>query len=353
MSGRLGCAQSYQVAVHRRGGTARHMDIPRFRSLKWGRRRNEISEGQVIVPKTAISRDCCRLLGQVGTWRHELSLYRDGALQWQGPIWAVEEDKTTVTIDARDVLAWLDRSDNQQPMEFVAGLAGAALPRAVIQWLVQDAFSGGNDPNILAYVQVKAGTGSPPLIERDALAHSLNTWNEIQELIKLDVNVFAVGRVIYIADRDWDTYRSVFVTPDHFMDDLVVREAGSEVATAATVTGDLSVPIIGTAGGLDPVYGRITQFSTSDNSDQETVDGIAAAQVAAGLPAPVVLRVPDGSQLNQSFPLRMHELIPGRLMTVGVRNYCRPLQAAFALERLDVDFSAAGEKVSIAVSTAA
>src|SRR5690606_28272131 len=122
MTGRLGCAETYSAAVHLRGGRVlwTPLDTEGITALSWGRKLGDYSEASVTVAKKDLPRECLQRLADtvnetgritpgVHVWSHELSIYRDGRLVWQGPIIQPQESRTEITLDARDALFWNDR----------------------------------------------------------------------------------------------------------------------------------------------------------------------------------------------------------------------------------------------------
>jgi hypothetical protein len=59
----------------------------------------------------AVHQDTGRV-GQIEPYAHELSLYRDSELVWQGPVTRTVENRTTFTVEAKDVTEWLARCVN-------------------------------------------------------------------------------------------------------------------------------------------------------------------------------------------------------------------------------------------------
>lgn len=121
--GTLGCAGEYQAAIFHRGG--QRVFIPAARlgvnvtSVEWERRLKDTSAARVVIAKRQLDAECCADLGTADPWCHELAVYRDQDLVWQGPILRVNEEEAQITIDAVDVTAWLAKLVNTQSSVYV------------------------------------------------------------------------------------------------------------------------------------------------------------------------------------------------------------------------------------------
>lgn len=116
--GTLGCAQEYQAAIFYRGG--QRVVIPASRlgvnvtGVEWERRLRETAPGRVVIAKRELDPACCADLGTVTPWCHELAVYRDQSLVWQGPVLKVTEETDQITIDGVDITGWLAKLVNTQ-----------------------------------------------------------------------------------------------------------------------------------------------------------------------------------------------------------------------------------------------
>jgi phage replication-related protein YjqB (UPF0714/DUF867 family) len=118
----LGCAEDYTAAIHWRGGGRTYIPTSFFAGnmteVHWERRLNETSQAYITVAKPGRDPACCALLGEIHPWCHELTIYRDGQLVWQGPVVMVEETLDAITVTANDVTAWLARLVNTQLLDW-------------------------------------------------------------------------------------------------------------------------------------------------------------------------------------------------------------------------------------------
>lgn len=255
---RLGCADNYTARVDWRGGARTFIDLQdQLSSLKWERRLDATSEATVEIPKPLAGDECCRLLGFVRPWVHELTIFRDNELVWQGPIVTTRETRGLIILEAKDVTAWLDRRINFKPYARTSkGLDVVATARDY----VRDAFGPRSyistktvrgkpttkvkktivsDPNILPFLRVYPGGSKakrPRIRAKSAYIGSL-----IRELAKQGLDFTAVGRTIILRPEVSRTTtpirKSYWLTDEHFTEPIEVYEDGWSIATRVEVLG--------------------------------------------------------------------------------------------------------------------
>lgn len=106
---RLGCLESIEVYVTDQCGTPRICGLTNVAQVQFNRILDEVSEAVVVIPVstgTSSTKPCCDCLDIIEPWCHELHIVRNGELVWSGPIIKITYGYTTVSIEARDVLAW-------------------------------------------------------------------------------------------------------------------------------------------------------------------------------------------------------------------------------------------------------
>jgi hypothetical protein len=359
----LGCAESYRVAVHAQGGRALWTWVKGLEEITWGRKSDDWSEATVEVAKTDAGADCCGKLGATRTWGHELSIYRDNDQEpvWQGPIVVKSEKRHSLTLNARDMLFWMERR-GVQPAAGSYFYPNATDTGAILRTVITDAFTGA-DPGLLTYADLQ-DTGTTSTLDR-VWRDSQPVGELLRELISAGVDVFTVGRRVYVlSDRSRLGFNPYRLSEDSFLDELEVRENGVDAATRAVCVGgqpldgsgqpiqDVS-PVIGTAGGTDAFYGRVDRFTTSPNTVVQSVaNGIASAMRSYGYPPPVDLVVPRGARLSPHAPVSLGQLIPGRPFVVGLRSYCTPAEQRYRLNELEVTWGRTQvEEVAVSLSS--
>src|SRR5690625_4695866 len=80
----LGCASSYTVTLHYRGGQRVYAYPEAVTSVEWSRARRGVSEATVELSKQSLSPECAALMVDVWPLTHEVTIYRDDRAVWQG-----------------------------------------------------------------------------------------------------------------------------------------------------------------------------------------------------------------------------------------------------------------------------
>lgn len=359
----LGCASTYDAEIRFQGGQHLWTKIEGLTELEWSRKRDDWSESTITVSKSLAGADCCGKLGQTRTWGHELRIYRDKKPVWEGPILRTRERRSSITFEARDMLFWLERRQIN-PAGNLYHYWGGADTGALIRQVVTDAFPLAPDwnPGLIEYA-VLQDTGTTSTTEK--LWKNTTTVGEVvRDLIGSGVDLFTVGRRIYaVSDKAAANIAPYRLRESDFLTELEVIENGLDAATLAFCVGGQPVdgagnpvqdvaPVVGSSGGVDPFYGMVTRFTTSQNVvRQDVASGIADAVRSYGFPPPVDIIVPNGAKLSPQAPVEIGQLIPGRVFEVSLENYCRNVRQRFRLNELNVEWNSDTTE-SVAVSLA-
>jgi hypothetical protein len=347
MSVRLGCAESYRVVIHGRGGVVPAAQPNSVTSVAWDRRLDDTSTATVVMAKRGLSKACCQQLANVDNWSHEVSLYRDGWLVWQGPIVDILESRTTITLTANDVTALLRRRTNLFSVIQIG--ANAADLTTIAQKLIMSGFAyGQDDPEFLANVEYHP-TGI--VVERTVAAKSVLLYDELGELVKLGLDFTTVGRKLILAGELANALPSPPGTlrDDDVIGDVQVERAGMDFATRVQAVGD---GVSAQLGGSSQYYGTVDRQIKVQGATG-SVDIYTAAQglLAITTQMPTYLRVQDGAQLAPTAPITIDQLVCGVQVDLAMRRFCRPLPPqGMRLSRVTVRWAAAGETVGVSLS---
>lgn len=377
----LGCASTYTVHIYYYD---RHMhklryytEITGILELSWERVLDDYSEARVRFRPGAGDECCTKLKPQLDSnghllepglwpWAHEMALYRDGELVWQGVVFSIDEtvlpDESTdyIQITARDFLAWLDRrvihksiylNDKEYDLSTIA------------EAIVKDAFVV-DDPDIVAHMRVTPSGKTSK--------HSVRMWeaksgDEIRTVARGGLDFTCVGRTIIIKGPSYDpTIPTITLTTSDFQAGVEIRVVGSEAATAGialggvpTDSGTSTTPVSdippvryywppeGPTFAVDGFFGLIENWTQSESVDVniDFLAWVARQKVAAGFPPPLTLSIPAGSGLNATAPLSIHHLIPSTYFTVRVKGTCRELVQYMRLSHVAVTWSATDPEV--------
>lgn len=337
----LGCAGQYRAGIHLKGGRRLWSQCEPLLSAVWGRVLDDVSEAAVSVAKRDLSALCCGRIADTRPWGHELTVYRDDRLVWQGPVRKVVENRTTFTIYGRDVFSWLDRRVNTEPFTYTA----MDMSRIASQ-LIAGVLST-NDINIVDYLRV-ADCGV--IGSRAAPAMSVYVGAEIRELAAAGIDFTTLGRAIVISgELSSAAPRAVLLAGKDIIGEYEIERTGDEV-TWAGVVGE---GVAGFYGGSDAFLGRVDMLVKANG----TIDvGSASAQAKALVTqrrAPVtVLRLPDDSWLSQAAPITIEDLLCGnRIDVVTGDDMCMlPNRHAMRIIRVSGTWTEGGERIGVSLA---
>lgn len=241
-SAQLGCALTYSAAIHWRGGA--RVYIPpnmlddRLSAVQWERRLTETAPARIVISKASMADECCGLLGAIHPWCHELSIYRDAELVWQGPVSRVSEDMASVTVEALDVTAWLARLQNTYLLNYKSGADPVTIARAFITSNLNDpALSTPvkDWPGILPYLATTATTTKVKLNRRAVWSDMV--LNIVNNLAAKGFEWTTVGRRMVMRPPATSASRArARLTPDDLPGGIQVARDGTETATRVYAT---------------------------------------------------------------------------------------------------------------------
>lgn len=338
---RLGCPNTYQVVVFRRGGDHPTFTLKGVTQLGWTRKLDGISTASATLAKQAAGPTCCADIGNSQPWSHELGFYRDGDLMWQGPIQFISEDKDFITIQAADVLAWMQVRYNREAFDFINSDADQT---DIAHYFIDQAFMF-DDPHVREYV-VAVPTGAT----YQAQAHNRYTitWFEaLDDIGKQDLDYTTVGRRILIGGELSTLTPPLALTDVSFVDNVTLIQDGSQLATRYCAAGQEGANVA-CVGGVDAFYGLVERMVTADSITSNAVAEFTASSLRnAAYPQPVVIAVPSGASLADTAPVGIDQLICGARIDVALTSFCRELAQPMRLAALDVSWDGQFETVAV------
>lgn len=332
MATTLGAPKQVSAVIHTKG-RARQVAAPYvLAAAAWERVLDGTSTARCTIP---VAGNKCTELADVEPWSHELALYRDEDLVWEGPISRITDSRAnrTIVIEARDVTAWLDRrickgyDQTGQPVELT-----------VTAKRMVDAVLAIDDPGIRPYITLKPTT---ILVERVVEPNSIYALADLKALAQLGLNFTAVGRrlILFGVATPLATLRRL--ADRHFTGDLplVITDA---VRTAASMVGD---GVVGRFGAPSPRYGLLEELTRADGVlEQYQLDRAARGRVN-GRP-PVLIDGSSAGALTKMAPVRLGDLVPGAQGEVTVAGNCRRVLRPMRLEQLKVEWQPGKEAVT-------
>lgn len=335
-----------KAALYARGGQRKIADLPDASLMKYSRTQSEVSAATIVIP-TAGHASCCSVLGQIASWGHEVVIFRDGRRVWEGPVVQPSWRQSSVTITARDVMVKPGRSGIRE-----------AVPVPTADYVVNQALYdlqrsyAGDDPNVLAHLQV-IGLSTGPLTTRDVAVGDGVWLDQITELVKAGLRWTVVGRriILWPATAMVGRTHATLLPAQHMTAEVEVVEDGMGLLTSALAANDAQEVGYSPVTAVDPFYGRVENVVSSSAVGVPALTSVAAQTQQAAYPAPLTLRVPQGSVLSCDAPFDFSELVPGVIMPVEVvGTLCRDVRATQQIESVEVTVDGNGEQVAITLT---
>lgn len=342
---------THRVFAYHRGGTSVFGELEPVESVRWNRKRDDISTAQAIIP----THMCCDLLAELRCGRHELHMVRDDETVWQGVITRIEYEFDQVNIFAEDLLWQAKRMVLTNGYNQAYPNIGNVIER--MDWLLRNNCYalGGNPWNV--NLQPKRHRGREPRTSRVVNAFQYYVWEDFDKYAEdSGTDYTVVNRDIFY----WDSHLAWKIIPpldeSHISQFPRVVEYGNELATRAFVTNGEG--FAGTASVPGGPYGIVDLLITNQQDELAEPEVPTPAEIAGWSetaahnldgrsPAPLSIVVPANTSLLPGAPWDMEHLIPGAWFEVSVSNLCRPLTQWQRLHEVAVEESAPnGETVS-------
>ena len=348
VGGRLGCGEAQFFITNRCGaGVMCVLDAP-VTDAKWDRRLDDVSQAEV---KMNLSGDttytCCECLANSEPWCHELHIWRDGEEVWVGPIQEIEYEYDTVTVRAKDSLAWLGVRIPNVNISFIG--TGTDLTD-IATFLLNTAFALDETTceidNLYTQDSGLVFDFFAPKFDQTAL-------EILRDLGDAGLNFTTLGRTIVLTGDATPLVPLVLLNDEHIMGGLSVIKDGTVMGNRYYVhfDGDAGVPALGEADNFY-CYSAIERIISPDGISS----GANAGQIAdiyvntAGI-APRRIEMAPGSKLSPDAPWTINDMVPGARVDVAVTKFCLNLTQSFTLTAVEVEYSASeGESVGVTLT---
>jgi hypothetical protein len=180
-------------------------------------------------------------------------------------------------------------------------------------------------------------------------------WEELDDLAaKSGIDYTVVGRAIHVQDSEYVLGLTALATNADFLSGVTVTAYGMNLTTFSAVTDGEDA--YGTAQVIDigNYYGEIETLATaydeaaSEAPTQGELDSQAQRNLSQRYPVPVVVRVPDNSQIDPNSQVFSFEnLVPGVKVPLMMSVGCRQVRQDQKIETVRVVQDETGEKVTI------
>lgn len=352
----LGC-ETHTAFIYDRGGITRIAPITDVLSVSWERVRDDIGSGRVLVSNP--TPECARMLAGLSTARHELVIYRGAQRVWEGPLTRIAYHRSHVVLEARDVMHYAYRTVLRKEYDNSTTKATTCIQRALNMMSGEMNRKEALSPpaNVLPHVRALFAEGDSRTSAK-TLPYQSTVFEQIDSMAaKSGMDYAVMGRSILL----FDTHTIIGVAPqmteNDFVGDVIVTEYGMEMATFAAVTDGKGG--YGKAGvDVDPYYGNWEILHTAYQEEgaeaptQNELTSQAVRNLDGRNPAPVDVRIPDGSRLNPKGAWSIQDLVPGVRIPLVATFTARTVSQMQKLDRVAVTDGPEGEAVMVTLSPA-
>lgn len=328
-----------------RGGSPIRAEIP-FASLSRRKVLNTFGSVSINLDAAGDSRSiCCEAFNSTEPWRDEVILYRDGVLDYAGPIITQSMTAESASITSNDLFYWMDQRFLDEDFFGSGDLAD------VFRRIFDVAYSKDDSPNIDISTR-QCGVKGVRRFDGEQLTRAADAMREIARTA-LDFTV--VGRTILAGGVEvfLDT-TPLLIHDDGVISAEVTRDGGifaSDVAVFGGTSvregdaGNRVVHATGRSTGGVERYGLVQKsFTELYIEDGVSADANAAARLASVQPAPVNVKVRIGPGAAFSY----EDLIPGRRADTRLSEAagCIEVIGDMRVTNIDVTVDGSGEDVS-------
>lgn len=315
----LSCATHSYVVRDRSGALVSASGV--LTDVEWHRTLDDVSTARVSV---AGGLDCCGDLSQLRTWRQTLDIYRGGTFAWSGPITQIEWTVNGVTIDAVDVIGWLDRRVPHQDFAFT----GTDL-NEIARQLIDDGFEPDDPGHTVTIIEPAGVTGGRQYTEGVG-----QTADHLRDLAETGIDFTAVGNNIVLMPESFCAVVGRLSDAD-MPEGLIVAEDGTTLATKWYVSGQ-DTDVVGSSGGADPYYGLLERYIEQTSvTDSDSAQQAAEAKLRASSSAPVFIDTQQVT-LSPTAPVSIEQLIPGWCLDITSAGTCRTITQRLKIVGVDV-----------------
>lgn len=338
----LGCLNTAQLRIVRRDSQVIWESLPSVSdaiSASWNRIVDDVSTASFVIALG--DEGCCPPFIHVVADRIEY--IRNGVVEWVGTVTRFSETGNDLAIDAVDLLG----EYSARVIHSDIALASTELT-AQIDAIRADADSV--DPVPLIWSSFPTGISTDLTI---AAADYRKAKDVIIEIAGAGMDITAVGRRVWYGDLSATGLRSIVITPQMIRGVPLLGEAGEGVATRVIATNGSGLSAVYPPGSpvVDPRYGlREIVLDFTDVTDLTLLQETAEAEYLERSRVPRFLAFSEGAWLDEDFPYRLGELIPGRIARVDVRGECGAIAQDMRISQLTYQVEQGQERIRLEVA---
>lgn len=374
---KLQCVQTHRVQITDRGGKTLVVTPRDLSRVSWNRRLSAMSTASFRL-EGAMCDSQVDEMRRIMTRRHEMVIFREQERVWEGPVMGVTWDAGGVTVNAADVMQylqgrpltkWWPNSEDGGPANATTRIqqiinyelaTNYTAPNATPTLLVPAWENVTPEANVLPFVEIRPGT---LLVSVETLPFQMMLAEHLLALAKMGLNFTVLGRKILIWDSKQEIGRLQTLTASDWNGDPTVYDDGTEFTAIQHVVGQpeggsdpTDTYFIGSAGVSDSVFGPWARLDShqDEDSDLDITDAVKsqAQQLIVGRnPVPLELRTNGNASIQLSPTLTLDSLVPGTTVPIRGTFSRYALVSLQQLQEVTVDESAAGESIQIKLGT--
>lgn len=320
-----------------RGGSPVRAEIP-FASLTRKKVPNNYGSCSINLDVTGDHRSiCCEAFNSTEPWRDEVILYRDGVLDYAGPIVSQTINAEGGSITSNDLFYWMDQRFLDEDFFANGDLAD------VFRKIFETAYAKDESPNIEISTR-QCGVRGFRRFEGEKLTRAADALREIARTA-LDFTV--IGRRILAGGVEvFMDSTPLLIHDDGVISAEVTRDGANFASDVAVFGGNVIREPIGGQRPVEHITGRATagaeryglvqkSFTELYIEDGISADANAAARLASVQPAPIMARVGIGPNAAFSY----EDLIPGRRADVRLAEVAGCIEIMDEMRITDIDVS--------------
>lgn len=361
----LGCSQHVAYIQGKCNG-ARLCELQDISDLQYDRRLDDISEASVVIPISGDSDNpCCACLADVEPWCHTLTIVREGdGVVWTGPVVKVTYGYNSVKVEAKDILAWLQKRVNELPVVIPYPNTTVCLT-TIAKRIIETAMAEDDSPCVLDCI-LDLGDGLPLGADRSRETFPAfggpTAYDDLSAMGSGGVDYTVINQCILLTGEALPARAIGTLTDEMILGEIDVVKDGNLLANRIYVrySGDddcagnctphsLPCPCPAVADAERHCYGLV-EAVVSENVD---VLGLTGAQVLAqtylnsSKLVPKVVEFQSTTKLSPDCPWTINDLIPGQRLDLALTKLCIPVFQPFKIQLVQVSDGADGESISV------
>ena len=323
------CGQ-HRAFVYERGGVNLITEIEPLSAVRWQRIRDDVSTAEITVP----THECCEILGDLRTTKHEIHLVRNDLPVWEGVVTRIEYEFDVARIFCADMLWQSTRTALDEGYNQAYPNIGNTIDR--MDWLLRNkCYALYGDPwNVVPHLHPLHHAGDPRT-SRIVNAWQFYVWEDFDKYAEdYGADYTVVGRDIFYFDNHL-AWKIIPPLDERFISQFPrIVEYGNQAATRGIVTNGHGYA--GTSSAPSTIideWGHVDWLITNENDGQldnvptpeeiATWSETAARNIGDRYPPPVAVVIPANTTLLPGSPWLMEDLVPGAWFQANVTRLCR------------------------------